>query len=160
LLEKNKGNPDGTIYCKVFSLMGRVKPVDVFADCVPRVLAVEPRSSVNQLVVRRAEEVLRHDPNRWLTAHTAFYGVDLECGAVVITSKLDSAAIIVKKDDMASEFGLEREADFPHERICSLNTLTGRPARKSSSLAKLFATFWFPWPLPNNGKGAWMRGAV
>jgi hypothetical protein len=55
-------------------------------------------------------------------SHTAFYGVDLECGAVVITSKLDSAAIIVKKDDMASEFGLEREGDFPHERTFSLNT--------------------------------------
>ena len=102
--------------------MGRGEHVDVFADCVPRVLAIEPRSSVNQLDVQRAEEVLRHDPNRWLTAHTAFYGVDLECGAVVITSKLDSADIIVKKDDMASEFGLEREGDFPHERICSLNT--------------------------------------
>ena len=56
------------------------------------------------------------------SSHTAFYGVDLECGAVVITSKLDSAAIIVKKDDMASEFGLEGEGDFPHERTNSLNT--------------------------------------
>ena len=53
------------------------------------------------------------------SVHTAFYGVGLECGAVVITSKLDSAAIIVKE---ASEPGLETESDFPHVRNCSLNT--------------------------------------
>jgi hypothetical protein len=95
--------------------MGSVEPVDVFADYVPRALAIEPRPSVNQLDGQRAEEVLRHGPNSGLTAHTAFYGVDLECGAVVITSKLDSADIIVKKDDMASEFGLGEETSLTKE---------------------------------------------
>jgi len=54
-------------------------------------------------------------------AHTAFYGGALECGAVVITSKLDSAAIIVNEGDMASDFELETEGNSPHERTCSLN---------------------------------------
>jgi hypothetical protein len=52
-------------------------------------------------------------------SHIVFHSVDLECGAVVITSKLVCAGIIVKQGDFVSKFGFAREEDFPRERICS-----------------------------------------
>jgi hypothetical protein len=71
-----------------------VEQLDVFADRFPRAFAMETPSRVDQLVLQRAEEALRHCmiPTVGAGSHATFDAVGLEYCAVV-TTRMSNATI-------------------------------------------------------------------